>query len=58
MEFLFVTKIIPNLLKNDVIVGDIFGVPFEVQMIWQNIYWQAKGKCPWRKLKVSFILKC
>jgi hypothetical protein len=33
MEFLFVTKIIPNLLKNDVIVGDIFGVPFEVQMI-------------------------
>jgi hypothetical protein len=33
MEFVFITKIIPNPLKNDVIVGDTFGVFFEVQMI-------------------------
>jgi len=30
MEFVFIIKIIPNHLKNDVIVGDILGVFFQV----------------------------
>jgi hypothetical protein len=34
MEFIFfITKIIPNLMKSDIIVGDTFGVLFEVEMI-------------------------
>ncbi len=34
MEFVFITKIIPNPLKSNIIVEDIFEVVFEVQMIW------------------------
>jgi len=39
MEFVFIIKIIPNdvIVKNDVIVGDIFGVLFQIQMIWHKI---------------------
>jgi hypothetical protein len=33
MEFVFITKIIPNPLKSNIIVEDIFEVVFEVQMI-------------------------
>jgi len=33
MEFVFITKIIPNLLKSNIIVEDTFGVFFEVQMM-------------------------
>jgi hypothetical protein len=33
MKFVFITKIIPNPLKNDIIVGDTFEVFFQVQMI-------------------------
>jgi hypothetical protein len=33
MEFVFTTKIIPNPMKSDVIVGDTFGVFFQVHMV-------------------------
>jgi hypothetical protein len=33
MEFVFITKTILDHLKNDVIVGDIFEVFFQVQII-------------------------
>jgi len=33
MEFVFINKIISNLLKNDVIVIDIFGILFHIQII-------------------------
>jgi hypothetical protein len=38
MEFVFITKIIPNPLKVDIIVGDIFGLFFQVQMIWHKLF--------------------
>jgi hypothetical protein len=37
MEFVLITKVIPNLLKNDVITGDIFGTLFTVQMMTQIV---------------------
>jgi hypothetical protein len=37
MEFVLITKIIPNLLKNDVIIGDIFKTLFKVQMMIQIV---------------------
>jgi hypothetical protein len=43
MEFVFIIKISPNLLKNDVIVGDIFGVFFKVQMTWHNFLKKLEG---------------
>jgi len=44
MNFVFITKIIPNPLKNDIIVGDIVGVLFQIQMIWHNLFWEAKWR--------------
>jgi hypothetical protein len=44
MNFVFITKIIPNPLKNDIIVGDIVGVFFQIQMIWHNLFWKAKWR--------------
>ncbi len=35
--FLFITKITPNPMKNDIIVGNTFGVLFEVEIIWHKI---------------------
>jgi hypothetical protein len=43
MGYFFITKIIPNLLKSDIIVGDIFRVLFEVQMIRQKYFDKLKG---------------
>jgi hypothetical protein len=37
MEFVLITKVIPNLLKNDVIIGDIFGTLLKVQMMIQIV---------------------
>jgi hypothetical protein len=37
MEFVLITKVIPNLLKNDVIIGEIFGTLFKVQMMTQIV---------------------
>jgi hypothetical protein len=41
-------------LKNDEIVGDIFGVLCQVQMIWHKLLWKAKGglKMPMQKIKI------
>jgi hypothetical protein len=44
MEFVFITKIIPNLLKNEFIIGDIFGVFFQIQMMSHKLFWEAKGR--------------
>jgi hypothetical protein len=43
MDFYFIIKISPNLLKNDVIIGDTFGVLFKVQMIWHNFLKKLEG---------------
>jgi hypothetical protein len=53
MEFVFKAKIIPNLLKNDVIVEDTFEVLFQVQMIWHKLFWKARGRLemPMKKTK-------
>ncbi len=53
MEFVFIIKIIPNLLKSDVIVGDTFGVLFEAQMTWHKLFWEAKRRLemPMKKTK-------
>jgi len=51
MEFVFIIKFISNPLKNDIIVGDIFGVLFQVQMIWHKLFWEAK-----RNLKVFLTI--
>jgi len=53
MEFVFVIKIIPNLLKVDIIVGDIFGVFFQVQMIRHKFFWETRGRLemPMKKTK-------
>jgi hypothetical protein len=60
--FFFITKIIPQPLKNDKIIGEYtFGVLFQVQMVWHKLLWEARrrlSRCPWRRLKVSFVLKC
>jgi hypothetical protein len=37
MEFVLIIKVIPNLLKNDVIIGDILGTLFKVQMMTQIV---------------------
>jgi hypothetical protein len=37
MEFVLITKVIPNLSKNDVIIVDIFGTLFKVQMMTQIV---------------------
>ncbi len=37
MEFVLIIKVIPNRLKNDVIIGDIFGTLFKVQMMTQIV---------------------
>jgi hypothetical protein len=37
MEFVLITKVILNLLKNEVIIGDIFGTLFKVQMMTQIV---------------------
>jgi hypothetical protein len=53
MEFVFITKNVPNLLKNDIVVGDTFEVFFQVQMIWHKLFWEAKRrlKMPMKKTK-------
>jgi hypothetical protein len=53
MDFVFITKNMPNLLKNDIIVEDTFGVFFQVQMIWHKLFWEAKGRLemPMKKTK-------
>jgi hypothetical protein len=57
MEFVFITKIIPNLLKNDESLGDNFFVFFQVQMVWHKLFWKVKGEYwhSWKKKKVSFV---
>jgi hypothetical protein len=52
----FIITTIPDHLKNDVIVGDIFGVLFQVHMIWHKLFWEVKRrlKMPTKKIK-SFI---
>jgi len=37
MEFVLITKVIPNLSKHDVIIVDIFGTLFKVQMMTQIV---------------------
>jgi hypothetical protein len=37
MEFVLITKVIPNHLKNDVIIVDILGTLFKVQMMTQIV---------------------
>jgi hypothetical protein len=37
MEFVLIIKVIPNRLKNDVIIRDIFGTFFKVQMMTQIV---------------------
>ncbi len=56
MEFFFITKIISNFLKSDIIVGDTFKVFFEIQMIWHTFFWETRGRLemPMKKTK-SFI---
>jgi hypothetical protein len=56
MEFVFITKIIPNPLKSDVIVGDTFGVFFQLQMTWHKLFWKVKGmlKMPMKE-NINFI---
>jgi hypothetical protein len=53
MEFVFITKIIPNPLKNNVIIGDNFGVFFEIQMIWHKFILKARRRLemPMKKTK-------
>jgi hypothetical protein len=43
IKFVFITKIIPNPLKNGIIVGDTFGVLLQVQMILHKLLWKARG---------------
>ncbi len=31
-------------MKNDVIVGDTFGIPFQVEMIWHKFLQEARKK--------------
>jgi hypothetical protein len=43
-------------MKSDVIVGDTFGVFFQVHMVWHKLFWEAKRslEMPMKKTK-SFI---
>jgi hypothetical protein len=47
------TKIVPNFMKSDIIVGDTFGVFFEIKMIWHKLFWEARRrlKMPMKKTK-------
>jgi hypothetical protein len=58
MEFVFITKIILNPLKNDVIIWDTFGVFYEVQMIWHKLIWKARRRLemPMKKTKCFIFL--
>jgi hypothetical protein len=38
MEFTFVVKFISNLLKTNLTFGDTFGVLFQLQMIWHDLF--------------------
>jgi hypothetical protein len=40
VDIFFITKIIPNHWKNDLIVG-VFS---QIQMIWHKLLWEAKGR--------------
>jgi len=53
MEFVFIIKSMPNLLKNHIIVGDTFGVFLQVQMIWYKLFWETKERLemPMKKTK-------
>jgi hypothetical protein len=37
LKFVFIIKIILNPLKSDIVIGDIFGVLFEIQMMIQIV---------------------
>jgi membrane protein CcdC involved in cytochrome C biogenesis len=53
MEFVSITH--PQPLKNDVIVGDTFGVFFQVQMIWHKLFRvKRRLEMPMKKTK-NFI---
>jgi hypothetical protein len=44
MEIFFITKIIFNLPKSDIIVGDTFGVLFQVQKYDTIFFWKARER--------------
>jgi hypothetical protein len=57
MEFVFIIKSMPNLLKIDIIVGDTFGIFFQVQMIWHKLFWEAKGRLKMHMKKTKHYYK-
>jgi len=42
MEFIFIIEFIPNFLNTNIIFENIFGVLFQVQIIWYKVFWKVK----------------
>jgi hypothetical protein len=42
MEFVFIIEFIPNFLNISIIFKNIFGVFFQVQIIWYKVFWKVK----------------
>jgi len=38
MEFIFIIEFIPNFLNTNIIFENIFGVLFQVQIIWYKVF--------------------
>ncbi len=43
-EVYFYNKNVFKSLKNDIIIEDIFTAFFQIQMIWQKLFWKVRKK--------------